>query len=322
MTDGSLEPLVSIGIPTYQRARSLARALASARAQSYPNLEIVISDNASEDDTAAICRAAVEHDDRVTYLRSDRNVGPTANFNKLFAACRGEFVLMLADDDRLEPGYVDACVARLRSSPELSLVAGRARYLHGEQPVSDGQWHRHLEPTPEGRVLAYLSTVTDNGVFYGVVRGDALRRAGPMPNVLGNDWLHVARIAAQGGLEMIDTVRIERELGGTSVDVQSILATFGRGGWQGRIPQLVIAWEILRDVAAGGPAYAAIPARRRIRLAIRVSWASVDWSDLAWHLLTPTVAHLARRSRGRVIWRLYDRATRALGAGGGSVPSG
>lgn len=308
-------PLVSIGIPTYRRPALLQRALGSAQAQTHTHLEIIVSDNASGDETAAICRAAAAEDSRVRYLCHPSNIGPTANFNGLFAACAGEFVMMLADDDWLEPAYVEQCLKVLLVRPDVVLVAGRARNVRGAQEVSFGQWHRHLSADPAERVYDYLTTVRDNGVFYGLVRGEAMRVAGSMPNALGNDWLHIARIAAQGGIEMIDSAHVVRELDGTSVDVGSILQTFGRGGWQARVPQLVIAAEIIRDLWVGGPPYRALPGGRRRALAIRAGFASISWPDLAWHLVTPTVSALARRPRGRGVWSAYLRVARALGAG-------
>lgn len=308
-------PLVSIGIPTHERADTVGRALRSALHQSHPRLEIIVSDNASRDDTAAVCAAVAAGDPRVRYHRHPHNIGPTANFNSLFAACRGDYVLMLADDDWLDPGYVAACVAELEAHPGTALVAGRARYLRGGECVGEGVLHRHADPRASARVRAYLASVDDNGVFYGVMPRAVLARACPLPNVLGNDWLHVARIAYQGPLRMLADVHIHRELGGTSAGVSSILATFGRASWQARVPQLVIALHVLRDIAWGHPVYRDRAAPARWGLALAAALQSIRWRHLAWHAVTPVVAALARRPRGRAIWHAYDRVTRALGAG-------
>lgn len=308
-------PLVSIGLPTYERAGTLARALDSALAQTHAELEVVIADNASADGTEEMCRGAARADPRVRYLRHERNLGPTANFNTLFEACRGEYVMMLADDDWLDPGYVAACLAELRSGPGIALVAGRARYVQDGSHVSDGVIHDHRQPTPAGRVHAYLETVDDNGVFYGLMPRAALRRVAPEPNVLGNDWLHVARLACLGQVRTLTEVRIHRELGGTSASAASILATFGRSARQARAPQLVIASHLLADIGWGHPVYAPLGRRARLVLGVTGALASVRWRHLAWHLVTPTVAALARRPRGRLAWATYERLTRALGAG-------
>jgi glycosyltransferase involved in cell wall biosynthesis len=313
--DEPAEPLVSIGIPTYQRAATLERALVSALAQTHGSLEVVVSDNGSTDGTEVLCAAAAARDSRVRYLRQPHNLGPTANFNELFTACRGEYVMMLADDDWLDPGYVSACLAALAQDKDASLVAGWPRYLDRGEFSHDGVLHQHSERDPDARVRSYLRAVSDNGVFYGLMPRAVLQRARPLPNVLGNDWLHVARIACQGRIRTLPTVRIHRELGGTSSDVVSILNTFGRSKRQARAPQFVIAWELMRDIAWGHPAYAGLGRRRRAILGATGALASIRWRDLAWHLFTPTVAGLARRPRGRAIYHSYDRFTRAMGAG-------
>lgn len=308
-------PLVSIGIPTYQRPRTLRRALDSAQQQTYANIEIVISDNASLDETEVICRAAAAEDVRIRYLRSPDNVGPTANFNRLFAECQGEYVLMLADDDWIASDYVARCVDELRVRPQAAMVAGRARYERDGAFVHDGVPHEHAQATAEARIVRYLRTVADNGVFYGVVPRRVLALAAPMPNVLGNDWLHVARIACQGSVHMLGDVRIHRELDGTSTDVGSILTTFGEAEWQARIPSLVIAWEVFSDIAWRHPVYGRLGRQRRVWVGAVAAIASIRWKSLAWHLVTPTLARIGRRPRGERLYRMYDRFTRRLGAG-------
>lgn len=307
--------MVSIGLPTHERAAMLSRALASALSQTHARLQVVISDNASSDGTEEVCRAAAERDPRVLYLRQERNIGPTANFNRLFAACAGDYVLLLADDDWLEPNYVAACLAELKADSEMALAAGRASYMRSGRFVHDGIAHQHCQADPAERVRDYLATVEDNGVFYGLMPREVLERACPLPNVLGNDWLHVARIACQGHIRVLEEVRIHRELGGTSVDVNSIISTFGGARWHGRLPQLVIAWHLLRDIGWDHGVYARLGRRRRLVLGIVGAITSIRWRGLAWHLATPLIANVARRPRGRWVWMLYDRLTRTLGAG-------
>jgi glycosyltransferase involved in cell wall biosynthesis len=309
------EPLVTIGMPTYNRVQLLIRALDSALAQTYPRIEVVIADNASTDGTEQICHERAQTDPRIRYVRHPHNIGPTANFNELFGCCGGDYVLMLADDDWLDPDYVSRCVAALEADSELVHVAGRARYERAGVDITDGVEHQHLQDDAAARVSGYLAEVDDNGIFYGVIRRTALDRVTPLPNVLGNDWLHVSRIASVGKIATVDGVRIHRELDGTSVDVDSILRMFGASRWQARVPQLVIAWQIFRDIGWGHPVYAPLGTVPRLRLAVSAALGSVSWPDLAWALVTPVMASLAKRPRGRAVWNLYLSVTRLLGAG-------
>jgi glycosyltransferase involved in cell wall biosynthesis len=129
------EPLVSVGIPTYNRASGLKRAVGSALAQSYENLEVVISDNASTDGTRELCESLARSDPRVRYHRQPENRGPTANFREVLDRASGEFFMWLADDDWIDTDYVSACVGERLHDPATALVAGRAAYYEGSRPL-------------------------------------------------------------------------------------------------------------------------------------------------------------------------------------------
>lgn len=308
---------VSIGVPTHARGRQLDEAIASALAQTHPAITVLISDNASPDDTPERCARWVERDPRVRVQRHPENLGPTANFNSLFAALDGDYTLLLSDDDHLEPEYVADCVARLEADPGLVAVAGTARYVRDGAAVREGPATQLPQTTARERVLAYFGGA-DDGPFYAVVRRSVLHAAGPMPNVLANDWLHVARLAAAGRIAMVDTSHVVRELDGTSASVEGILEAFGTGTGGARIPHLVMAAHVFADVGWRAPVHAAIGGPVvRLDVAARCAIGVIDWASLAWHLTAPTMVGLARRPRGRPIATAYDRLTRALGAGQG-----
>lgn len=309
------EPLLSVGIPTYNRATMLARAAQSVLGQSHGNLELVISDNASTDETRALCLKLVEQDSRVKYLRSQVNRGPTANFNLLFEELHGDYVMLLSDDDWLDENYLTACLAELRARPELVLACGRARYVRDGSTLRSGVEMQLEEQSPSGRVLDYLRNVDENGVFYGLMPRSVLLEAAPLRNVIGNDWLLAAAIAAQGKVATIDGAGINRELGGTSADFTRLAATLGLPRWQARVPHLVMAREVFVDVAWRASAYRALTATKRLGLAFGAAWAVIRWRSLAWHLTMPTFAALGQRRGGRWLWLVYQRITRLFGAG-------
>ena len=172
-------PLVSIGVPTYERAATLELAIASALGQTHSRLEVVVSDDGSADGTESLCRAAAARDPRLRYIRHEQHIGPTANFNAVLAAWRGDYVLLLADDDWFDPDYVERCLALLLSDPDIALAAGRARYVRNGAFVHDGVIHQHLQSSPAARVRSYLAAVDDNGVLYGLVPRAVLEKARP-----------------------------------------------------------------------------------------------------------------------------------------------
>src|SRR4051812_9036556 len=90
-------PLLTIGIPTYNRSTFLRESLAAALAQTHPEMEIIVSDNASPDDTRAVVNELGRG--KVTYHRHDSNLGPTANFLKCLDLANGKYFAWLQDDD-------------------------------------------------------------------------------------------------------------------------------------------------------------------------------------------------------------------------------
>jgi glycosyltransferase involved in cell wall biosynthesis len=118
----SPSPLVSLCVPTYNRAAFLRESLATIQAQDYRPLEIVISDNGSTDETEAICRAAAASDPRIRYVRQARNIGLYQNHNFLIGAARGEFLCFFHDDDQYTPGIVSEYVRFLDAHPTAGLV--------------------------------------------------------------------------------------------------------------------------------------------------------------------------------------------------------
>ena len=106
-------PLVSIGVPVFNGAATLERALDSLLSQDYGNLEIIISDNASTDHTQQICEAYVRRDPRIRYHRAARNFGSPWNFNRVVELSSGQYFMWAAHDDERASSYVSECVARL-----------------------------------------------------------------------------------------------------------------------------------------------------------------------------------------------------------------
>jgi glycosyltransferase involved in cell wall biosynthesis len=108
-----MSPLVSILIPTFDRPHYLAEAIDAALAQTYRNLEVLVFDNGTMDETLGVAQQAVRRDPRVRFQRNERNLGMSGNFNALFDAARGEFVVAIGDDDSLLPEFVAKLAAAM-----------------------------------------------------------------------------------------------------------------------------------------------------------------------------------------------------------------
>jgi glycosyltransferase involved in cell wall biosynthesis len=261
---------VAIGVPTYNRCASLERALRSALAQDYPDLVVIVSDNASTDATESVCRALVQENPRLRYCRQAKNIGGIANFRAVFDLADTELFMWLADDDWIDSGFVSACVAALDAEPAAVLAGARGRYeSHGEfshegtQVVCDS-------PSPFVRVLQYYRKVDDNAIFYGVMRIACARKVDVLVGAAG-DWTFVAGLAFQGTVRTVERVHIHRALGGTSRSREHMVRALGLPRWQAAIPlSFTLPGWFARDVLRN-PVYAGLATPVRILFAAVVA---------------------------------------------------
>lgn len=116
------EPLVSIGIPCYNRPEGLRRTLECITGQTYKNLEIIVSDNCSPyPDVEKVGREFEVKDLRVQYHRQSVNIGPLPNFQFLVQQATGKYFMWAADDDLLDENYIELLM-EIHSKKEYSLV--------------------------------------------------------------------------------------------------------------------------------------------------------------------------------------------------------
>ena len=119
---------VTIAIPTYNRSHLLRISLESALAQDYPHVQVMVLDNASTDDTPAVMQSCT--DARVTYCRSETNLGMLANWNRAIELNPNPYLVVLQDDDILLPAFVSESLGRLKKYPRAALSYALARYIH------------------------------------------------------------------------------------------------------------------------------------------------------------------------------------------------
>lgn len=112
MPDTAEHPLVSICIPTYNRPDLLEKTLTCLIGQTYPNLEIVVSDNCSPNDQVRqVTQAFMGRDNRIKYFRQQENIGPFANFIFVRNQARGEFIMWSSDDHEFNPDHIEKLMA-------------------------------------------------------------------------------------------------------------------------------------------------------------------------------------------------------------------
>jgi glycosyltransferase involved in cell wall biosynthesis len=170
-------PRLSIGLPVYNGEKLLPEALGALLGQTYENFELIISDNASTDGTADICRRYAKQDSRIIYTRQPCNIGLNPNHNYVIGQATGELFKMASHDDLYAREFLECCVAALEEYPGAVLAhsregmidtSGRVTKLLQYSVAADADW------APE-RFRSMLFDGWDD-YTYGVMRTSVLRR--------------------------------------------------------------------------------------------------------------------------------------------------
>jgi glycosyltransferase involved in cell wall biosynthesis len=168
--------------------------------QTYSNLEIIISDNASTDATEAICQRYGARDARVRYHRNSRNRGPTFNFRQVVAFSAGEYFLWAAHDDMFAPEYVERCVAVLEQNPDVVLCYSRSIEIgeHGQFLERQEQILAADSPYPDRRFRELIRMDHNCETMFGVIRAVVLKRTSIHGDFPDSDRCMLAEVGLYG----------------------------------------------------------------------------------------------------------------------------
>ncbi len=196
---------VSIGLPVFNGEKLVAEALDSLLAQTFEDFEVVVADNASTDRTLDIARQFAAQDPRVSVLTSDRNRGAAWNYNRVFAACHGEYFRWQAHDDLVLPTMTERCVEALDADAGAVLAHPYTRFI---DPA--GQFVRNypsdLGATADSAADRFRSTVkrvTYCHPVFGLMRREALQRTARIAPFVGSDMTLLYELSLLGRFSVV-----------------------------------------------------------------------------------------------------------------------
>jgi glycosyltransferase involved in cell wall biosynthesis len=197
MTD---RPLVTIGLPAYNREALLRQSLDSLLAQTYTNFVLLISDNASTDATPQICKEYAQRDSRVKYYRNDVNIGNPRNFNRVFELTTTPYLKWSTTDDLWEPTFLERALEVMERDPSIALCYPKTFIIdaHGQnpQPYEDGL---HLmQEDPAERFLTLIKSIRLAHQHLGLIRMSCLRRTHLLGTHVASDLNLLAEITLYG----------------------------------------------------------------------------------------------------------------------------
>jgi glycosyltransferase involved in cell wall biosynthesis len=195
-----MTPRVTIGLPVRNGTRYIRAAIDSILAQSFGDFEVVISDNASTDDTGEICRAYAAQDRRIRYIRQPSDIGANANFNGLVAHASAPYFKWASSDDVAGPELLARCVEVLDADPSVVLVHALTQPIGpgGELLRAYDPGLRLMHDRPSERLRALFGMLRFCNAQYGVMRTSTLRRTPLFGDFVGSDICFLAELSLHG----------------------------------------------------------------------------------------------------------------------------
>ena len=217
-------PKISIGIPVYNGEKFIHKCIESVLQQTNRNFEIIISDNASTDSTPEICKEFLNKDNRITFVRQNKNMGRLWNFHFLVTKAVGEYFVWVPVDTFLLPEFLERNIAVLESQDKVVGCISKIKVVDNSIDQFEtqkrilkkiGLVYRPFDTLPitgnyNERIRKYLKHFPWE-MFYSVFRTKALKDSVVLnPSFLvGHDAGLVLNILKHGEIQVVDQILIE-----------------------------------------------------------------------------------------------------------------
>jgi glycosyltransferase involved in cell wall biosynthesis len=193
-------------MPAYNSAKWIGPAIESILAQTYGDLELIVSDNASTDGTYDIAARYAKVDRRVRALRNDKNIGANRNYRAVLSAARGVYFKWAASSDYCAPTFVEKCVRALEEDQSAVLACPATSLFESDLAVA-ARYDVVMDlssPSASERFKKLLLTLGLNNAFNGLVRRQALLRVSKLGVYMSADIVLMSELALLGKFLSID----------------------------------------------------------------------------------------------------------------------
>jgi glycosyltransferase involved in cell wall biosynthesis len=308
--DFERHPLITIAIPTFNRASWLHDCVASGLSQTYRNFEIVVSDNASIDNTQEVLKQF--SDPRLRVIRQQNNVGFIPNWNACLAHAKGEYIIFVSDDDRIAPYLLERCIELIAQDPTIPVVMAICdTHLVSRHRTRPGQISAQLRTgvcSGAEILIEYLRDRIDVAMTSIMLRTAALRAAGGFITTLPHAcdvaaWAPLLLVGKAGFVnEACATYTVHSEIQSLTLGIDQVM----RDGW--RVADLISvkADQLVADLAERQVIKKQVRrcfARRGALVLLRFRAAGGRWKDVlqgAWRFrrelshIGPSILGLAK----------------------------
>ncbi len=247
-------PLVSIGVPVFNEESYICGTIESLLEQTHANIEIIISDNCSTDNTGTLCREFADRYERVSYHRMELNEGSVANFSKVLELATGRYFMWASGHDLWDTEFIERCVEVFSRQSKAVLVFRDSTWIdeNGDKLDRDYGW----SDTRGLHVIARYVTVFWGHMnpVLGLIKRDQLEDK-PVPNLVGSDLVILSRLAIEGDFVFAEGARwcrrdFRMEQSYTEKLERYKSSSFGLSGksWLSRFPLLQLPIALIKVV--------------------------------------------------------------------------
>ena len=185
--------LVSIGLPTYNRAPLLRLSVDSLLAQTYKNFELIISDDGSTDETEKLCEEYAARDERIRYIRHPKNIGHVVNFEFVVRQAKGEYFMWGGDDDLWDRQFIEKLILALDKNPKANLAVSSYQRIYSDGKICSTtilENENDLNNLTHGEICrkVFSSRYSVKHFMYGIYKKDFLDKLFARPKPEGINW--------------------------------------------------------------------------------------------------------------------------------------
>lgn len=210
----------SVCLPVYNAARFIAPTIDSVLAQTHPDFELIITDDASTDDTAGLCAAYAARDQRIRLYRNPRRVGWVRNVNGALAKARGAYITLMSHDDELDPRFISALAAALDADPDAAGAFCDMHVYAADRQVAVRSYDK-LEGTGSASERG-IAVIKNGGPWWtcyrSLIRRGTIEKTGGLRTHWGSefsaDWAWVLQLALAGKLVRVPEALYIKNRGG------------------------------------------------------------------------------------------------------------
>lgn len=196
----SVSPLVTIGLPVFNRERFVRQSIESLLNQTFRDFQLIIGDNASTDSTGKICEEYARKDRRIRYFRNSENIGLPPNFNRVFSLSQSPYFKWSTSDDYWAPTMIERALEIMEADRSIVLCYAKTTLVNREsedpQPYED---NLHLvSDNPRDRFIQLLSQIGLCNQLTGLIKAESLSRTHMLGGYPGSDVVLLAELTLYG----------------------------------------------------------------------------------------------------------------------------